>query len=55
MHASPATSGNTPVLAACVFAFLTGIYMLTYSGIVTITDEVSLMNTAESLAKRGDF
>jgi hypothetical protein len=55
VHESTSPSWNTSALAAFVFAFLCAVYMLSYSGVVTITDEVSLMNTAESLAKRGDF
>ena len=55
MHDSSSSAWNTSALAASVFAFLCAVYMFTYSGVVTITDEVSLMNTAESLAKRGEF
>src|SRR5438045_527126 len=43
------------MLAAQIFLFLCAIYLLTYSGVITISDEVSIMATAESLTKRGEF
>jgi hypothetical protein len=46
---------DTTALAARVCAFLLAIYLLTYSGVITISDEVIMMSTAESLAKRGKF
>jgi len=41
--------------AACVFALLSAVYMVTYSGTPISTDELGLLASLESLVKRGDF
>lgn len=46
---------NARTLAAWVFVFLCAVYLLTYSGVITLSDEVVMMAATESLAKRGEF
>ena len=43
------------VLSAWLFAFLCSVYLFVYSGNITISDEINLMATTESLAKRGEY
>ncbi len=40
-------------LALCLFAFLLGIYLLTFSGIYHSSDEMAMLTATDSLARRG--
>ncbi len=55
MPNAAAAKHHGATLAAAVFALLCAVYLFFYSGVITISDEVYIMATAESLAKRGEY
>lgn len=47
------TRGRDGLLALCLFALLSSVYLLTFSGVYHSSDEMSMLAVTDSLARRG--